>query len=165
MWQFWPQDQFWLGLRWRGTLSEVSRVIFYFIFGLGGPKLLQLQNLGGGFVVFFSLRGQNRNFVKVRGRKLLLNQKSNIYRVWSLTKLCAIEVWWWSLQNDITFFSISPYRWRVATINVNGPWSRKHYIGTSDEIRRLYMDLNKLHELVCFVILFCSDDFHFLFKI
>jgi len=34
--------------------------------------LLQLQNSGGGFVVFF-LGGQNRNFVKVRGRKLLLS--------------------------------------------------------------------------------------------
>jgi len=37
----------------RGTLSEVPHVIF---FGLGEPKLLQLQNFGGGFVVFF-LRG------------------------------------------------------------------------------------------------------------
>jgi len=44
----------------------------FFFFGLGGPKMLQLQNLGGGFVVFF-LGGQNRNFVKVRGRKLLLS--------------------------------------------------------------------------------------------
>jgi len=34
-----------------------------------GPKLPQMQNLGGRFVVFF-LRGQNHNFVKVRGLKL-----------------------------------------------------------------------------------------------
>jgi len=37
-----------------------------------GPKLLQLQNLGGCFVVFF-LGGQNRNFGKVRGLKLQLS--------------------------------------------------------------------------------------------
>ena len=37
-----------------------------------GPKLLQVQNLGGGVVVFF-LRGQNRNFGKVRGLKLQLS--------------------------------------------------------------------------------------------
>jgi len=68
-----PQCQFWLGLRWRGTLSEVPHVIFfYFYFGFRGPKLLQMQNLRGRFVVFF-LRGQNRNFVKVRGLKLQLN--------------------------------------------------------------------------------------------
>jgi len=36
-----------------------------------GPKLPQMQNLGGRFVVFF-LWGQNRNFVKVRGLKLQL---------------------------------------------------------------------------------------------
>ena len=33
-----------------------------------GPKLPQMQNLGGGFVVFF-LGCQNRNFEKVRGGK------------------------------------------------------------------------------------------------
>jgi len=42
------------------TLSEMPRVVFLFLFftkiGPWGPKLLQLQNLGGGFVVFF-LRG------------------------------------------------------------------------------------------------------------
>ena len=43
-----------------------------------GPKLLQLQNLGGCFVVFF-LRGQNRNFGKVRGIKLQLSLKSIIW--------------------------------------------------------------------------------------
>jgi len=37
-----------------------------------GPKLPQVQNLGGGFVVFF-LGGQNRIFEKVRGLKLLLS--------------------------------------------------------------------------------------------
>jgi len=45
---------------------------FCFFFCLGGPKLLQLQNLGGCFVVFF-LGGQNRNFGKVRGLKLQLS--------------------------------------------------------------------------------------------
>jgi len=41
-----------------------------------GPKLPQMQNLGGGFVVFFS-RDQNRNFEKVRGLKLLLSLLHN----------------------------------------------------------------------------------------
>jgi len=50
----------------------VPRVNFLFFFCLGGPKLLQLQNLGGGFVVFF-LEGQNRNFEKVMGLKLQLS--------------------------------------------------------------------------------------------
>jgi len=40
---------------------------------LWGPKLPQVQNLWGGFVVFF-LGGQIRNFKKVRGLKLLLSQ-------------------------------------------------------------------------------------------
>jgi len=48
-------------------------LFFYFLFLPWGPKLLQLQNLGGGFLVFYSLGGKNRNFVKVKGRKLLLN--------------------------------------------------------------------------------------------
>jgi len=47
-------------------------LFFYFIFCLEGPKLLQLQNLGGCFVVFF-LGSQNRNFEKVRGLKLQLS--------------------------------------------------------------------------------------------
>jgi len=38
-----------------------------------GPKLSHVQNLRGGCVVF--LGGQNRNFGKVRGLKLLLSQK------------------------------------------------------------------------------------------
>jgi len=38
---------------WCSTLSEVPRVILLLFFVLGGPKLLQLQNLGGSFVVFF----------------------------------------------------------------------------------------------------------------
>jgi len=48
----------------------VPRVI---IFLSWGPKLLQLQNLGGCFVDFF-IGGQNRNFGKIRGLKLQLNQ-------------------------------------------------------------------------------------------
>ena len=55
-------------------------LFFLFFFGLGGPKLLQLQNLGGGFVVFF-LGGRNRNFGKVRGLKLLLSQNFK-HRKW-----------------------------------------------------------------------------------
>jgi len=47
-------------------------LFFILFFCLGGPKLLQLQNLGGYFVVFF-LGGQNRNFGKVRGLKLQLS--------------------------------------------------------------------------------------------
>jgi len=70
---FGPRCQFWLGLRGRGTLSEVPRVIiFIFIFDIGGLKLLQMQNLGGRFIVFFL--GQNHNFVKVRELKLQLSQ-------------------------------------------------------------------------------------------
>jgi len=49
----------------------VPRVIF---FGLGGPKLLQMQNLRDRFVVFF-LGGKNHNFVKVKGLKLQLSQR------------------------------------------------------------------------------------------
>ena len=45
-----------------------------------GPKLSQVQNLGGCFVVFF-LGGQNRNFEKVRGLKLQLSLNySNIIK-------------------------------------------------------------------------------------
>jgi len=40
---------------------------------LWGPKLPQVQNLGGGFVVFFFFGGQNRNFEKIKGLKLLLS--------------------------------------------------------------------------------------------
>jgi len=67
-----PQSWYWLGLRWRGTLNEVPRVIFLILFLPWGSKLLQLQNLGGYFVVFF-LGGQNRNFENVRGLKLQLS--------------------------------------------------------------------------------------------
>jgi len=72
-WQFWPprpiltQSMLTWHPKWGATC-------YFFLpkIGIGGPKMLQLQNLGGGFVVFF-LRGQNRNFVKVRGQKLLLS--------------------------------------------------------------------------------------------
>ena len=37
-----------------------------------GPKLPHVQNLGHSFVVFF-LGGQNRDFEKVMGLKLLLS--------------------------------------------------------------------------------------------
>jgi len=37
----------------------------------------QGQNLGGDFVSFF-LGGQNRNFLKLRGPKLLLRQKKRV---------------------------------------------------------------------------------------
>jgi len=53
---FGPQCQFWLCLRWRDSLNEVPRVIFFICFCLVGPKLLQMQNLGDRFVFFF-LRG------------------------------------------------------------------------------------------------------------
>jgi len=49
-------------------------LFFILFFCLEGPKLLQLQNLGGCFVVFF-LGDQNRNFEKVRGLKLQLSLK------------------------------------------------------------------------------------------
>jgi len=40
-----------------------------------------MQNLGGGFIVFF-LGGQNLNFEKVSGLKLLLSQKNKLkYRL------------------------------------------------------------------------------------
>ena len=41
-----------------------------------GPKLPQVQNLGGCFVVFF-LGDQNRNFEEVRGLKLQLSLKKS----------------------------------------------------------------------------------------
>jgi len=47
-------------------------LLYLFIFLFGGPKLLQLQNLGV-FFLFFFLGGQNRNFEKVRGLKLQLS--------------------------------------------------------------------------------------------
>jgi len=63
-------------------------LFFLFLFCLGGPKLLQLQNLGDCFVVFF-LGDQNRNFEKVKGLKL---QSSlffiySKYRYMDITKL------------------------------------------------------------------------------
>jgi len=48
-------------------------VLFFLFFLALGPKLLQMQNLGGHFVVFF-LKGQNLNFVKVKGLKLQLTR-------------------------------------------------------------------------------------------
>jgi len=53
---FGPSVHCWLGQRWRDTLSEVPRVNFLFFFGLGGPKLLKNQNIGGCFV-FKLVRG------------------------------------------------------------------------------------------------------------
>jgi len=59
-----------------------------------GPKLPQMQNLGGSFVVFF-LEGQNRNFVKVRGLKLQL-------RLYELIWLCIVWVLW-NERNNMLF--------------------------------------------------------------
>jgi len=53
---FGPQDQFWLGLRWRGTLNEVPRVIFIYFFGPEGPKTATVAKLRGRFAVFFLRR-------------------------------------------------------------------------------------------------------------
>jgi len=56
----------------RGTSLRVPRQRRPSQYQPWGPKLPQVQNLGGCFVVFF-LGGQNRNFEKVRGLKLQLN--------------------------------------------------------------------------------------------
>ena len=71
LWQFWPRRLIltWSTLTWH---PKWGATCYFLFFCLGGPKLLQLQNLGGNFVVFF-LRDRNRNFVKVRERKLLLS--------------------------------------------------------------------------------------------
>jgi len=57
-----------------GTSLRVPRQRRPSQYQLWGPKLLQLQNLGGCFVVFF-LGGQNRNFGKVTALKLQLSLK------------------------------------------------------------------------------------------
>jgi len=65
-----PQGQFWLSLHWRDTLREVPR----FFFLPWGAKTATVAKFRGRFCSFF-LGGQNRNFVKVRGWKLLLSLK------------------------------------------------------------------------------------------
>jgi len=62
-----------------GSHVSVDRVKI----GLGGQNCQQLQNLGGGFVVFF-LGGKNRNFRKVRGLKLLLSLFFLSFLFWSV---------------------------------------------------------------------------------
>jgi len=83
---FGPQGQFWLGLRWRGTLSEVPCVIFLQKIGLPGPKLLQLQNIKGGFVVFF-LRGSKSQFRKSQGTKTAIRPYFYLYSISNIFQL------------------------------------------------------------------------------
>ena len=71
-----------------------------------GPKLLQLQNLGGCFVVFF-LRGQNRNFEKVRGLKLQLSLFFN-----TIYELCANKRIKFSIGNFSLDIVIECLNWR-----------------------------------------------------
>ena len=75
LWQFWPPRPILTRstLTWHPKWGATCYFLFLLKIGIGGPKLLQLQNLGDNFVVFF-LGGQNCNFMKVRGRKLLLSQ-------------------------------------------------------------------------------------------
>ena len=51
-----------------------------------GPKLPQMQNLEGRFVVFF-LEDQNRNFVKVKGLKLQLILLINVRGKFELARI------------------------------------------------------------------------------
>jgi len=60
----------------RGTSLRVSRQRIPSQNWHWEPKLPQMQNLRGRFVVFF-LGGQNRNFVKVKGLKLQLSHYYN----------------------------------------------------------------------------------------
>jgi len=62
----------------RGTSLKVPRQRRPSQYQSWWPKLLQLQNLGDCFVVFFSLGDQNRNFEKITGLKLQLSLKKNI---------------------------------------------------------------------------------------
>ena len=50
-------------------------LFFLFLFLPWGAKTATVAKLRGWFCSFFFLWGQNRNFVKVRERKLLLSQK------------------------------------------------------------------------------------------
>jgi len=61
----------------RGTLSEVPPQRRPSQNWHWRPKLPQMQNVGGCFIVFF-LGGQNYNFVKVKGLKLQLSQESKV---------------------------------------------------------------------------------------
>ena len=65
---------------------------------LWGSKLPHMQNLRGGFVVFF-LGGQNRKFEKVRGLKLLLNLKKKctltVKLNYSIERQCWVVSWIW----------------------------------------------------------------------
>jgi len=70
LWQFWPPKA--KNKITRGTSLRVPCLRRQSQNWPWGPKLPQVQNLGGGFVVFF-LGGQNRNFGKVRGLKRLLS--------------------------------------------------------------------------------------------
>jgi len=45
----------------------VPHVIYFICFGLEGPKLLLLQNLGGGFAVFFFLGAKIATLEKLEG--------------------------------------------------------------------------------------------------
>jgi len=67
-------------------------LFFLFFFGLGGAKIATVAKLGGGFVVFF-LGGKNRNFVIVRGRKLLLSLNLNHWAVEKNLKLLKLHHW------------------------------------------------------------------------
>jgi len=71
------QGQFWLSLRWRGTLSELSRIIFFLFFFALGAKTAIVVKHRGWFCSFFPLRDQNYNFIKIRRQKLLFSLNLN----------------------------------------------------------------------------------------
>ena len=61
-------------------------VIFLQKIGLPGPKLLQLQNIRGGFVVFF-LRGSKSQFRKSQGTKTAIRPYFYLYSISNIFQL------------------------------------------------------------------------------
>ena len=62
------------------------------------PKLQKGLYLGG-WVVFYLLGGQNRNFMIFRGSKLLLSLKKNLFNFVILTLSLIIGPFWKKMEN------------------------------------------------------------------
>jgi len=79
-------------------------VLFFYFFLAVGVKTATVAKLRGQFCSFFFLGGQNRNFVKVRGRKLILNQKE--------TKInCLLYL--------VSFFRTVYYKFSIIKLRTN----------------------------------------------
>jgi len=79
----------------------------------------QGQNLGGDFVSFF-LGGQNRNFLKLRGPKLLLRQKKRVtaFVVWCETKIHSLKSRFKSQNSGCCIFT-HPHRFKSIVESKN----------------------------------------------